>query len=240
MSATDQTAGTMIDCRAGAHLLGSCYSPQLLTSRKPNNDEAHSRVKAGVQAAEVKPWRCSTASARGWWKHVSRRVRLHSRTSLRVICQYGAPHARAYGGFTTPSPPLPVLLVRGITLHKGVARLLSRLHLLTAALRPVALYAQLLLVRPLARACHVEGAQRLAGPRVQFAPPRQKPLLLSTARSTYSGARVTMRAWVVRCAPLERASEQASERLGRVAWSDSDVSCLTSHCGKWPRCRCAR
>lgn len=55
---------------------------------------------------------------------------------------------------------------------------------LTAALRLVAMHAQLLLVRPLARARHVEGAQRLAGPRVQSAPPREKPLLLSTARST--------------------------------------------------------
>ena len=92
--AGDGTDGGTDDCsRTGAHLLGSCHSPQLLTSRKSNNDEAHNRTKAGVQAAEVSPWRCSTASARGWWKHVSRRLRLHSRTSLRVICQYKA-HAR--------------------------------------------------------------------------------------------------------------------------------------------------
>ena len=98
--ATVQTAGAMIDCsRAGAHLLGSCHSPQFLTSRKSNNDEAYNWAKAGVQAAEVKPWRCSTASARGWWKHVSRRLRQHSRTSLRVSCQSGP--ARAH----VASPP---------------------------------------------------------------------------------------------------------------------------------------
>jgi hypothetical protein len=58
--AVAQAVGTMIDCsRAGAHLPGSCHSPQHPTSRKSNSDEAHNRAKAGVQAAEVNPWRCS-------------------------------------------------------------------------------------------------------------------------------------------------------------------------------------
>jgi hypothetical protein len=90
MSATAQTAGPMIAAGPAHTFLAHCHSPQLLTSRKPNNDEAHNQAKAGEQAAEVNPWRCSTASARGWWKHVSWRLRLHSRTSLRVICQYTA------------------------------------------------------------------------------------------------------------------------------------------------------
>jgi hypothetical protein len=175
--------------------LAHCHSPQLLTSRKPNNDEAHNRAKAGVQAAEANPWRCSTASARGWWKHVSRRLRLHSRTSLRVICQYGAPHARAYWGL--------VILPRIASAHGACWYFASRrgspppppLHprncpaALTATLRSVAMHAHLLLVRPLAQARHVDGAPRHAAPCVQSGPPREKPLLLSTARSTWWAAR---------------------------------------------------
>ena len=65
----------------------------------------------------------------------------------------------------------------------------------------------LLLVRLLARARHVEGIQRRTGPRVQSGPPREKPLLLSTARSTKCAARVAVRAWEVKCAPWERASK---------------------------------
>jgi hypothetical protein len=53
------TDGGTDDCsRAGAHLLGSCHSPQLLTSRKPNNDKAHSRAKAGVQPLEMLERQC--------------------------------------------------------------------------------------------------------------------------------------------------------------------------------------
>jgi hypothetical protein len=44
------------------------------------------------------------------------------------------------------------------------------------------MHAQLLLFRPLAR--HVEGAPRHAALCVQPGPLREKPLLLSTARST--------------------------------------------------------
>ena len=69
------------------------------------------------------------------------------------------------------------------------------------------MHVPLVLVRPLARARHVEGAQRLAGPRVQSAPPREKPLLLSTTRSTLWAVQVAVRAWVVKCVPWERASE---------------------------------
>ena len=69
------------------------------------------------------------------------------------------------------------------------------------------MYVPLLLIRPLARARHVEGAQRRAGPRVQSGPPREKPLLLSTARSTQWAARVAVRVWTVKCVSWERASE---------------------------------
>ena len=69
------------------------------------------------------------------------------------------------------------------------------------------MHAQLMLVRPLAQVRHVKGAARRAGSHVQSAPPSEKPLLLSTARSTWWAARVAVRAWEVKCAPWERASE---------------------------------
>ena len=81
----------------------------------------------------------------------------------------------------------------------------SRVLALTAALR-LAMHAQLLLVRPLARARHVQGAQRHAGPRVQSGPPREKPLRFSTTRSEEWAARVAVPVWVVKCVPWERAS----------------------------------
>ena len=82
-----------------------------------------------------------------------------------------------------------------------------------ARICPAALTAVLRLVTPftrsscssVVRARHVEGVQRRTGPRVQSGPPREKPLLLSTARS--AKWRVAVRAWVVKCVPWERASE---------------------------------
>ena len=56
-------------------------------------------------------------------------------------------------------------------------------------LQLVAMHAQLMLVRLLAQARHVKGAQRRAGPRVQSAPPSEKPLLLFTMHSTEWAAR---------------------------------------------------
>jgi hypothetical protein len=38
----------------GTHLLRSCHSPQLLTPRKSNNDEAHNRAKAGVRRSSCR------------------------------------------------------------------------------------------------------------------------------------------------------------------------------------------
>jgi hypothetical protein len=66
----------------------------------------------------------------------------------------------------------------------------------------------LLLVRPLARARHVEGAQRHAGPRVQSAPRAQgeAAALLSTARSTE---------WAARAAALVWAVEECAVRAGK-------------------------
>jgi hypothetical protein len=125
----------MIDCRAGAHLLGSCYSPQLLTSRKPNNDEAHSRVKAGVQAAEVNPLEMLDRQCP---RVVETREPATETTLEDVLARnlsIRTPHARAPIGVYHPE--LPVLLMRGITLPEGAAASAPRPHLLTAALRVV-------------------------------------------------------------------------------------------------------
>ena len=73
------------------------------------------------------------------------------------------------------------------------------------------MHVQPLLVRPLAQARHVDGAPRHAAPCVQSGPPGEKQLLLSTAHSTKWAARVAARAWEVKCAPWERASEQSGE-----------------------------
>jgi hypothetical protein len=89
------------------------------------------------------------------------------------------------------------------------------------------MHVQLMLVRPLAQARHVKGAARRAGSRVQSGLPGEKPLLLFTTRSIPGGPRERVAlVWAVKCAPWERVNK---------TWSDSDVSCLTSHCGVWPR-----
>ena len=58
------------------------------------------------------------------------------------------------------------------------------------------MHAQLLLVRPLARVRHVEGAQRLASPRMQSGPPKEKPLLVIVHRAQYLVGRASGRAGV--------------------------------------------
>jgi hypothetical protein len=75
------------------------------------------------------------------------------------------------------------------------------------------MHAPLLLIRPLARARHLEGTQGHAGPRVQSGPPREMPvLLLSTTRSS---VRVAVRAWVVKISVglFLRKGKRSQERL---------------------------
>ena len=57
------TAQTMIAAGPAHTFLAHVTVRNSLTSKKSNSDEAHNRAKAAVQAAQVNPWRCSTASA---------------------------------------------------------------------------------------------------------------------------------------------------------------------------------